>query len=667
MATATATSPQIFFDERPRDGRRASLEPTPHGSEPDRPVPARVNHDATLAVALGGEIRLQLPPAAPLTEVAARIEGAAAGVVALYDGDLAPVLKARTPLAVLQRRAIKRGKHLILVTPSQDLRHLAAAAGLQTAMPPAAASHQSREDAEQLPEAQAPKAGVTRSVLSPSSPARALRPRAVSTAVPVVCAVPRGATLPAASREALGQLPGAPASRQPPATRTVAQGSVPTSAHVATATATAVSRASLPLGAAPVRAFWAAAAGQTGLSGRRPARASAVTMAASLVAGRRFLTPALLVGAALALSLFLAWLIVPAASVRVTPVSEVWTVDMPVTVDPGIKKPDVAQAKFPGRVISKEIADSTQLPATGRKIVPDGRAVAEAVFINKSTRPVAVPKGTLVLAGTARFITQADVTVAPTTGSGLQQRYGMQRVQVLAAAAGPSGNVDRFQINRIEGPLADTLDVQNDAPARGGTERPMAYVTADDRKKLHDTLYRTLSERLTQQLRAQLPTGPKESVLPWSGQNPAIVEATYSKNVDEEASTISLTLKLRYGVTIFHNDNYNAFVHQLAVARLGQQRPDYQITGGPLEAQPPDVLGIDNGTARLSARASGTITAKVDQRQVRAELANRSLTEAHARLRDFEGIAAYELQSSPGWYGRTPWLGSRIAVDVSAE
>src|SRR5919204_71130 len=79
--------------------------------------------------------------------------------------------------------------------------------------------------------------------------------------------------------------------------------------------------------------------------------------------------------------------------------------------------------------------------------------------------------------------------------------------------------------------------------ARGGTERSISYVTEDDRKKLQESLYRTLAERLTQQLKAQLPAGDKESAIPWSGQAPAVVEATFSKNADDEAQTVALTLK----------------------------------------------------------------------------------------------------------------------------
>jgi hypothetical protein len=355
---------------------------------------------------------------------------------------------------------------------------------------------------------------------------------------------------------------------------------------------------------------------------------------------------------------------VPSAQVRLTSQVETWSADLPLVVDPAAKRPDAARGVLPGRTISKEVVETAQAPATGRKVVPDALAAGQVVFVNKTDKSVTVPKGTVVLAGTTRFVTREDATVAATVAAGMQQRVGMGRINVTAAVGGPSGNVDRFQINKIEGPLTSMLEVQNDVATRGGTEKQISHVTAEDRRRLQESLLRTLSERLLQQVKAQLPSGDKETVVAWPGQNPQVLEATFNKNVDEEASAVSLTLKLRYGATVFANDSYNTLVRQMATGRVGQTKPGYEVVAETLRPEPPDVASVDDGSLRLNGRASATVRPRLDAGELRRALSNRPTAQAQAYLESLPGVAAYELQTSPSWLGRLPWLGLRIGVAV---
>jgi hypothetical protein len=378
----------------------------------------------------------------------------------------------------------------------------------------------------------------------------------------------------------------------------------------------------------------------------------------------RSLVPVLaLGGVAGSVMMALAVAVVPTASVQITPAAERWTAELPVVVDPGIKRADVEKGKLPARTISKEVSETKQVPTTGRKPAPDARAAGEVVFINKTDKSITVPKGAVVTAGNVKFATQADVSVSGTIFAGPQQRWGMGRIAISAVEGGPAGNVERFRINKIEGPLAGSLDVQNDAVTRGGSDKTVAFVTADDRKKLQDSLFSLLSDRLSQQIKGQLPDADKETVVPWSGQNPSIVEATFSKNVDEEATTLSLTMKLRYGVTVFSNDGYNALVKQIAGSRAGQISPGYDLVKDTLEPQAPAVAGVDDGgVVRLTARATATAVPSVDLGKLRGRLANRTLKDANAVLGAVPGIVSYQVRAWPGWLGRMPLLGLRIAI-----
>jgi hypothetical protein len=355
-------------------------------------------------------------------------------------------------------------------------------------------------------------------------------------------------------------------------------------------------------------------------------------------------------------------LLLPGATVTLVPAKEDVALDLPVVVDPGIKKADLTHARLPGRAIDKEVSETAQAPATGRKPSPDARAGGEVVFVNKTDKPVVVPKGTVVLAGSVRFATQADVNIGGTVFSGPQQRISMQRAQVLAVIGGVEGNVGRFQINKIEGPLANQLDVQNDAAMKGGSEKTITFVTADDRRKLQESLTKTLTDRLNQQIKSQLPAPDKETAVPWGATNPTVVEAAFNKNEGDEAQTLSLTLKIRYGATVFGNDAYNNFVKQLAAARAGAAKPGYDVAAGSIQALPPSVDGVENGAIRLQAHARATAWPHVDTAKLRAAIVNQPVRAASASLATIPGVTEAHLKSGPSWFGRTPLLGWRIAI-----
>ena len=579
----------------PRGGAQRATTARPEslilGERPDRPEPRRFSaaRRSVQRLEAVGEAPFRIQPAQPatLTSLTEELEAAPAQTVYLEGEALPEALRRRVPLALLQRRADRSGKRLVLLTVDRDLRRLARGAGLEV-------------------QAAAPAPG----------PAAGAGPGGGSR---FAFALPRASAL-----------------------RTVWPGSAGGGAL------------RLPRFAPP-----------PSLPGLRHREALPRLAGARLLGlpGARIALPAL---AALAV-LWLLWTAVPSASVRLVAAPEAWSTTLALQVDPELKKADLAGGRLPGRSVSKELSETAQAPASGRRIVPDGAASGQVVFINKTDKQVTVPRGTVVQAGQVRFQTKADLAVAATVAAGLQQRVGMGRVDVVATGGGPAGNVDRYQINRIEGPLATTLDVQNDAATRGGTERQVPFVTAEDRRRLQESLQASLSERLLQQVKAQLPAPEKETVVPWSGQNPQVLEAVFSKAADEEGAAVSLTLKLRYGATVFGNDAYNAAVKQLAAGRLKETKPGFEVVPETVRPEPPELNGVEaNGVVRLTGLASATVRPRLDGGELRSALSGRAAGEARSYLAGLPGVVDAEVTTWPGWLGRMPALGARIGVTVEA-
>ncbi|HEX2033928.1 MAG TPA: hypothetical protein VHS99_07070 [Chloroflexota bacterium] len=653
---ATAYAPSLILGERPDGSGRQRFQSTRRNVR-------------RLAAPGEGETVVELLGTTSLAEAAARIEEASGEAVILEEAGLPAHFQARLPLALLRRQAARKGKRLLLRATSVELRRIGSAAEIEVLGPeqaPVAGASAPSEAEDDGPPDTASTPPLQPGSFEPFSlagsshrAAHAAASRARSGAAGTEA---RSRTVPP-TRDS-GRGPRWAAARSPLLSRTAtAGGGTGARRHSSTGRRWGTD---LPLPGLRSR-LSGRAAGRRALQ-ESPWAAAAAEVAARL--GAAVATPEsqrglALAGAVVLLAALFIWTVLPTAAVELSATTEPWSVELPVVVDPQIKQPDPARGRLPGRAISQEVVETAQAPTSGRRTVPDAPASGQVVFINKSDKPVTVPKGSIVLAGTTKFATQEEVTVQPTALAGQQQRFGMIRASVVAVVGGPAGNVDRYQINKLDGPLGGTLDVQNDAPLRGGTERVIAYVTAEDRKKLQESLQRTLTERLMQQVRSQVPASDRETVVPWTGQNPAVVESTFSKNVDEEAQTVSLTLKLRYGATAFANDAYNTLVRQLAAGRLSQTRAEYRLVDQALKPEPPSIVAVNEQTVQLTARAGGTIVPRLDAGAVRAAVANRPLPEAHAYLRSLPGVKSYALRSWPGWMGRLPWLGWRITVGIT--
>lgn len=363
-----------------------------------------------------------------------------------------------------------------------------------------------------------------------------------------------------------------------------------------------------------------------------------------------------------------AYLLWPSAAITLTPAVEPFEIKEVITADPQARRVEPDTNSFPARVVQVEVRDLFRAETTGRKVVPDGKAQGQVVFVNQTTNSVEVPQGTvLATAENVRFQTVQKITIPPTIFAGPEQRFGTGRVGIIAVEGGTQGNVDKYKITRIEGDLASRLQVMNDTPTSGGSNRTVRYVTAEDRQRLQSEALKALRARLDGEMAKQY-NPEKETLLVWperGGQNPAVVESTFSKNVDEEADRLELTMKLRLSATAFQGDHVNQLMAELLARRLAQARPGYRLLPDGVRLGVPELTRIEpSGAVVLTAAAAGQVTTHVDAGRVRETLVQKSLPEAESYLKSLPGVASYRLEVQPEWYHAMPRFPFRISVRV---
>lgn len=378
--------------------------------------------------------------------------------------------------------------------------------------------------------------------------------------------------------------------------------------------------------------------------GSMPSRRQGVlALAGALVA-----TLLLLVGCALLL---------PGATVALDPVGNRASAEAEIVASADVRGADPAQGGVPLRQVEIEVPGEETGQATGRKAMPDQHASGEVVLANKSTEAVTVAKGTVVRTTDGepvRFYTLLDVEVPGSYGA-------VARVPIMAFEPGPIGNVEALTIRAVEGEAGHRVEVLNDQPVRGGTEKRASIVAQEDQDRLRATLMQRLQQEAYDLLVSQLAAG---EWVPPDTLEVSIVEEAFDRQVDEPAETLRLAMLVR--VTGLAVDGQAT--RQLMARRLeAQDGAQWVVNDATLRVeQPVGQVDVAGPVVRFRARASAMLVEPVDQREIGRQLAGQDPQSALDWLNaHFDLRQPPEIRTSPSWWRRLPWLPTRIRIELS--
>lgn len=380
----------------------------------------------------------------------------------------------------------------------------------------------------------------------------------------------------------------------------------------------------------------------------------------------RSLSTVLALATIVVVALFIVWgavyVVLPSATVQLTPVQQQYSTELQLTADPQIGRLDAAAGKIPAQRVLIEETDELTAAATGVKDEPVGRAEGSVTFRNQIAQEVVVPRGTVVLTNdNRRFVTAVPITVLPT--SAIDERFGWSRVKVVAEEVGPIGNVEVGTITHIEDQsLNQRLTVENDTPIQGGGLRETRFVTEEDRLLLYETLRQELLLRAWNRLGERIKVA--ESVfVPWDAD--VIVEqAEYDKEVGQPADDVTLRMKVKLRGTAF-SSKYLTEVAPMILERIVEnQFESFALLANSLTLGEPGGWGISEGVVHFTLLAQGDLVSTWNLGTIQRALANSTREEAEEYLNNLEGVADYSLELGPSWYDRMPRLWFRITIEV---
>ncbi len=413
-----------------------------------------------------------------ITSAAARIRGAPETKVALVLPPGSRLATSRINFRLLAREALERNRVLSIVAADPAARAIAASAGLPVhptvgdfeatlgpgpaaLTPPAAQAEPTDLDASGAPPRRArrrsgaaaiPPTGRDASPSAPSEPAIGPGRPAEQLSADLLRVGEDGPDVAPAAGAAWAPRPGRPSGAAPPVTAPLDR-SAPT-LPPPTETRARSGAATIPV-----------------IAGPRTRRGVPGGLIATLAA----------IGVVLLILAALGYLLLPSATVVVTPVAvPVGPVQFVVRADPDATSIDTTAGVIPAQRLTKDFTVSGDFPATGKRIVQI-KAKGNVTFRNCDTSSShTVPAGSVVSTGTgigfatsqAVRIAQAPISPAPCTKA---------TVGVVAVKPGPNGNVAAGDINQVPPGFNESIIfVTNPAPTAGGARQEFVRVQQSD-------------------------------------------------------------------------------------------------------------------------------------------------------------------------------------------
>jgi hypothetical protein len=328
---------------------------------------------------------------------------------------------------------------------------------------------------------------------------------------------------------------------------------------------------------------------------------------------------------------------IPAATITLTPVTEPLLINVPLRAVQDAR-PDIAEGIVPAQTLSVQVTGEARTQTTGRRNEPATKSRGRVTFINRTSRDVMIPSGTIVSTATGnnvQFGTTADVVIPPN---------GRVPVQVEALLAGPAGNVSAGTVTRVEGPASLSVMVANAEGFFGGSTQPMAVVLEDDKVRLEEQLFAQLQEEALARLNERV---AGTMIIPPESVTFLKLAPTFTPFVGEVAEELYLSMSVRaVGLGVDRDAAGAIGLNRLQAA----MPPGTRLISETVRYAPGAAVLESTNTIAYSVSAQGTLLRNIDAAEVREAVKGLSVGEAERALRErFPLAAAPQISLGPDW------------------
>jgi hypothetical protein len=352
-------------------------------------------------------------------------------------------------------------------------------------------------------------------------------------------------------------------------------------------------------------------------------------------------------------------LAVPSATVTLHPATITYSRIVPISVDPNLDIVDLQRGVIPSQRIGEEFEGYAEVSTSGRGFAFSGRATGQVLFTNLLGQEYRVPAGTIVRTSAGSYPVRYETTAGVTIPA-----FGQAQAPVQALEEGPSGNVDAYQINLVEGVVGFAVRVTNPAPIAGAESQTVRIVSQADRDRAWALAADQVMAQAYNGLQALASQEPGRFLPQQTLVIQAAPRAAYTHLVGERTDTLGLSLRLLVTGEAIQGRDAQAVAHRQLVTQLpeGYTLVDAQYQFG--EAAEED---IGPGRFTFFIMARGYAAAKIDQSRVLEIVQATPVEEAAAELEQSLPLARPpEINVTPSWFPYVPFLDINTQVNVVA-
>ncbi|MDO8573788.1 MAG: hypothetical protein Q7R77_03490 [Candidatus Daviesbacteria bacterium] len=365
-----------------------------------------------------------------------------------------------------------------------------------------------------------------------------------------------------------------------------------------------------------------------------------------------------LIGVAVLIILFLGYLFLAKADIKIFVEPKILEKDATVTADPDQKTVNEVDRIIPGQIVTVEVSGSGKDSATGKKQIGDP-AKGTVVIINNTDQGQNFSSGTvLVTTGGLKFKLNNTASVSATLSDVTSK--STKTVEVTAVDIGADSNIASETNLKIGNFATSQFVAKTQGNFSGGTSKDVTVVSSDDAARLLAKLSSDLKQQAQQKLQEKYPDKKilQEALLEGT------VKKSYSKNINDQAGEFSLNMSISYKGTAFNDADLKTIVSQLVTTQV----PDgFQLDLSGTETQA-DVSKLEKtGKLIFLAKFKARMMPRLDTEKIKKEIKFKSQAEAADIIKNMANVLGSEIKMTPNLpaiLSRLPVLLKNITIEV---
>lgn len=340
--------------------------------------------------------------------------------------------------------------------------------------------------------------------------------------------------------------------------------------------------------------------------------------------------------------LFAGYLFLPQATISLFVAPKTLELEKEAVFDPTLTQSDLSKNKIKTTTIEIETSDNLDGLVTGKKEVGE-KAKGEVTVYNSSAQLVTLSAGTVISGpNNLKFTLDEKATLASASGdifSGTTP--SKSNVKVTASQIGsesnfPSGTVFNFAA------LANVA-ARNENPFSGGNKKEVKVVSRQDQDNLAKTLLDKLSQKAKEDL-LKMGSEKNEKIIETT-LSQEILEKKFSRQINEEADKLSLSLKVKFKVLSFNSGE----VQNLFQEQINQSVPqNFVLKQGSVLISFGKIKTV-NKTISGQIFIKATLLPSINEKALKNKIRGKTIKEALATISAVPNLTDYKIKITPSF------------------